>query len=79
MNMLVSGITVKGDKKIAYVCFEENSRIAEGIIPDCKIIRNTGFSEDEVNQLEIYMQNNLVMLKKQAAGVDPMKAFLEDD
>lgn len=79
MNMLVSGITGKGDQKIAYVCFEEDTRLAEGIIPDCKITKNKGFTDDEVHQLEIYMKDNLAMLKRQAAGINPIKALFQDD
>ena len=79
MNMLVSGVTGKGDKKIAYVRFEDDTRLAEGIIPDCKITMNAGFTDDEVHQLEIYMQENLAMIKRQAAGISPIKAMLKDD
>ncbi|HKM35558.1 MAG TPA: hypothetical protein VJY54_12595 [Lachnospiraceae bacterium] len=79
MNMLVSGMTVKGDQKIAYVRFEEDTRLAEGMIPECKITMNTGFTHDEIHQLENYMQENLPMLKRQAAGINPIKAMLQDD
>lgn len=81
MNMIVSGISEKNGEKIAYILFEENrlgkKLSAEGNIPACKIMKNEGFTEDEVSQLEKYMQDNLAMLKKQAASVNPIKALIQ--
>lgn len=77
MNMMVSGISKKDGHKVAYVMFEEGKRFAEAEIPKCKIIENHGFSEAEVVQLEIYMKANLQALKKQAAGVNPIRAMLK--
>lgn len=50
--------------------------MAEGIIPDCKISKQNGFTEEEVCQLELYMKMNLGMLKKTAAAVDPLRAIM---
>ena len=44
-------------------------RVAEGKIPDCKIISSEGFDEGEVGMLEMYMKQNLQQLKKMAAGL----------
>lgn len=78
MNMMVSGISEKEGKRVAYVLFEEDTRKAEAIIPECRIISNDGFSKEEVYQLEEYMKNNLAMLKQQAAGIHPIKAMMKD-
>lgn len=78
MNMLVSGISVIDGEKKAYILFEDENRSAEGIIPDCKIVKNNGFDDDEIGQLEIYLKCNLGELKKQAASVNPIKAMMED-
>ena len=51
-------------------------RRVEGKIPDCKIHTNSGFSEDEVSQLEAYMGRELMTLKNMAAGIHVMDAFL---
>lgn len=77
MNMIVSGVFNKNGKKTAYVRFEEDKRYAEGTIPDCKITAYNGFTDDEVEQLEAYMQGNLEMLKRQAANVNPITAMMK--
>lgn len=77
LKMSVSPICVKDGKKYAYVSFSDGIRTAEGRIPECIITSNTGFSEDELQQLEDYMQGELGKLKKMAAGIDVMKVFLE--
>ena len=69
LNMSVSPVCMKEGKKIAYVSFTDEKRCAEGRIPDCKIVSNKGFSQKEVEQLEIYMENELSRLKRMAAGI----------
>jgi hypothetical protein len=76
MNMSVSPICKKEGRKVAYVSFSDGYRNAEGEIPDCRITRNEGFDQDEIAQLEYYMEGNLGMLKQMAASVNPMDAFL---
>lgn len=78
LTMSVSGICRKDGKKCAYVTFTDGKRTAEGVIPDCKITRSVGFSEEETGQLELYMKLNLDSLKKQAAGISPFRAMLRD-
>ncbi len=76
VTMSVSPIIGKDGKKCAYVSFEEGARCAEGKIPDCAIISNKGFSQEEIMQLEDYMRKELKNLKKMAAGVNVMRAFM---
>ena len=78
LNMSVSPICRQGDKKCAYVYFSDDNRNAEGIIPDCCIIKNEGFDENEVSALEEYMRSQLATLKRMAANVNVMKAFMGD-
>ncbi len=78
MNMMVSGVVDKNGEKVAFIRFEEEKRMAEGIIPACRITKNEGFTAEEVSQLEMYMKGNLAMLKKQAAGVNPIKSMMQD-
>lgn len=77
VRMSVSPICVKDGKKYAYVTFEEGDFMAEGIIPDCKITKNKGFSQLQVEQLELYMQRELTQLKKMAAGINVFDAFMK--
>lgn len=77
LNMSVSPICVKDGEKYAFVSFTDGERFTDGKIPDCKITLNKGFSQEEVKQLESYMQSELPQLKKMAAGIRVMDAFLK--
>lgn len=76
LNMSVSAIcqNEKGDK-YAFVNFTDDVRAAEGKIPECKILKNEGFAEIEVAQLEKYMRDHLTELKKMSAGIDIFSGF----
>lgn len=76
LKMSVSPICQKDGKRVAYVSFSDSKRSAEGIIPECKITKNQGFSNEEAEQLEAYMKQQLATLKKMAASVNAMDAFL---
>ena len=78
LNMSVSPICVKDGKKYAYIMFSDEVRSAEGTIPDCRIINNNGFLEEEVNQLEAYMKRSLPELKKLAAEQNAFNAMRKE-
>lgn len=75
MQLSVSPVCSKDGEKFAFVTFTDGEcnaqelRVAEGKIPDCKIISSKGFDEGEVGMLEMYMKQNLLQLKKMAAGI----------
>lgn len=54
-----SGVLTKGEKKFIRVRFERENGVgvdyAEGMIPDCKIEKQQGFSADEIRQMEEYL------------------------
>ncbi|MBQ8592072.1 MAG: hypothetical protein IJ485_04935 [Lachnospiraceae bacterium] len=77
LNMSVSPVCVKDGKQYAFVTFSDGKRLAEGKIPACKIISNDGFGKDEVEQLEAYMHKELQQLKKMAAGIRIIDAFMK--
>lgn len=77
LNMSVSPVCVKDGEKYAFVTFSDGERVAEGRIPDCKIISNKGFSKDEAVQLEVYMERELPTLKKMAVGIKLLDAFMK--
>lgn len=77
MNMLVSPVCVKDGRQYAFVSFADGERSAEGRIPDCKILSSYGFTEGEVAQLEDYMKRELTSLKKMAAGIRIIDAFMK--
>lgn len=78
MDMSVSPICEKEGQKYAFVTFSDGKRIAEGRIPECKLISGEGFSEEEKQALEDYMRSQLTTLKKMAAGVNVFSAFLKN-
>ena len=75
--MSVSAVCVKDGEKFAFVSFSDGNRVAEGKIPECKIVSNKGFTDDEVGMLELYMKSELRQLKKMAAGVRLIDAFMD--
>lgn len=77
MNMSVSSVCEKEGKKYAFVTFSDGSRMAEGRIPECVIVSNSGFTQDEVKMLELYMKNDLSHLKRMAAGVRWIDGFMD--
>ena len=77
LKMSVSPICAKDGEKYAFVSFTDGARTAEGKIPDCKIIFSNGFSAEEVEQLEIYMKQELSQLKRMAAGIRLIDAFMK--
>lgn len=77
VNMSVSPICVKDGQKCAFVSFVDGDRSADGRIPDCKIMTSIGFTEEEVGQLEDYMRRELSQLKRMAAGIRLIDAFLK--
>lgn len=78
LKMSVSPVCTdaKGEK-YAFVSFSDQKREAEGRIPECRIIRNKGFNDWEIEQLENYMKKELTKLKKIAAGNNVLKAFMK--
>lgn len=78
LNMWVSQVFGKEGKQYAFVSFAGGGRTAEGKIPDCVITSHSGFSAEEITQLEDYMRRELPGLKRMAASVDVMGAFLNN-
>ena len=78
LSVAVSPICEKDGKKYAFVSFTEGEKYAEGKIPDCTIVSNKGFSDEDIRVLELYMKNDLARLKRMAAGVNVLGAFMKD-
>ena len=56
VKMTHSGFVRKDGKRVVLVRFERGSDVAEGRIPPCTIEKNEGFSQEEVEGLEHYME-----------------------
>lgn len=75
LQMSVSPICEKDGKKYAYIQFSDGTRLAEGKIPSCEIVKNQGFTESEVEQLSAYMKEHLQELKSIAARLNAFDAI----
>ena len=75
VRMSVSPVCMKDGERYAYVSFVDGERVAEGKIPECKLVSNKGFSIEEAEQLEAYMRSELASLKRMAAGIRVFDAF----
>ncbi|MCR5770139.1 MAG: hypothetical protein K6G87_02760 [Butyrivibrio sp.] len=79
IKMSVSGaVKNKSGQKVVYVTFEDKERSAEGVLPEGKILKNTGFTQEEIKALEQYMISQKDAIIQMARTVNPMKAFLSD-
>lgn len=62
LNLIYSCLLHKDDKQIVRVTFEETDskggKFAEGIVPDGIIEKQKGFTEEEIVQLETYLQTH---------------------
>lgn len=62
LNLIYSCLLHKDNKQIVRVTFEETDskgeKFAEGIVPEGIIEKQKGFTEEEIEQLEIYLQTH---------------------
>jgi len=77
VRMSVSPVCMRDGERYAYVSFVDGERVAEGKIPECKLVSNKGFSIEEAEQLEAYMRSELASLKRMAAGIRVFDAFMK--
>lgn len=79
MTMTYSAIVRdKDNKKIVRVTFERTGalgkEIAEGLIPECIITKQKGFSQEEIQGLEQYLRaNNDDIMEKAKVISNPLK------
>ena len=55
IKMSVSSMTRTKDRKAVYVL--DGDKTAEFTLPGCALVKNNGFSEDEVKSLKEYVDN----------------------
>lgn len=59
LRMTYSGLLLKDGEKMVRVCFERGkSDYAEGIVPRGSIEKSSGFTQEEIEQLRVYIQEN---------------------
>ena len=64
------------DSKAVYVLFEDGAKSAEFSLPEGKLVRKDGFSDEEIAQLADYIENEQDSIFSLAKEINPMKAFL---
>ena len=79
IQMSVSLMTRTKESKAVYVLFTDGDKNAEFSLPNCTLLNNRGFSDEEIGQLEEYVKNEQDTIFELAKTVNPMKAFLGDD
>ncbi len=75
--MSVSSMTRTKDNKAIYVLFTDEDKSAEFAIPDCRLIKNAGFSQEEIDRLLDYIRNEQDTILTLAKSINPLKAFME--
>ena len=76
VNMMVSGIIRKKGEKFVHVSIQRGQDEAEYIFPECRLEKSQGFTEEELNQLLIYVKGSQAEIMEHARKVNPMKAML---
>ena len=61
-----------------YVDFTDGDKSAEFVIPEVKLVRNKGFSDEEIAQLTDYAMNSQDEIYKIAKTINPIKSFMKE-
>ena len=78
VEMMVSCVVVKDNRKLVRVSFLRGRDFAEGVLPDGMIEKSRGFTAEEVQKLENYLRVNRQEILKQAKEIDPLRKWLGD-
>ena len=76
IKMSVSGFVGEGEKRHICVLFERDKDMAELHIPSYKVMANRGFTQDELKRMVDYIKENETEIKRNAQGINIMRAFL---
>ena len=76
IKMSVSSLTRNKDKKAIYVFFQDGDKTAEFTLPGCELVKNKGFSDDDIRQLKDYINNEQDTIFAMAKQVNPLKAMM---
>lgn len=73
IRMLVTSMIHKDGKAFTRVSFLRDKDWAEGVVPGGRIEKSKGFSKEEIEKLEIYLEGEQEMILTQAKGVNPIR------
>ncbi|MBO4920824.1 MAG: hypothetical protein J5372_02795 [Lachnospiraceae bacterium] len=77
INMSVSSMTRSKEKKAVYVFFQDGEKTAEFTVPGCELLKNNGFSDEDISQLKAYITNEQDTIFDMAKQVNPLKAMMK--
>ena len=76
IKMNVSSLIRKDGDKAIYVMFTDGDKEAEFVVPECRLLNNKGFADEEIRSLTDYIKNEQDYIYSIAKKVNPMKAFM---
>lgn len=78
VRMTYSGILNHKGKKTVQVIFERGDfSSAEGSVPEGKITKSTGFSPEEIEELQQFLLDNTNDILERARLINPMRGFMK--
>ena len=78
LKMSVSTMIRTKDNKAVYVLFEDDHRSIEFALLEGNLVRNNGFSDDEITRLKEYVDNERDSIFEMAKKINPMRELLGD-
>lgn len=69
MTMTYTSVLTKDNKPMISLLFERKGDKCEAIVPDCKVTKNNGFSDEEVKAIEQYLAANKKMIIENSKGI----------
>ena len=78
VNMSISSLVPVNGKKAAFVHFSDKEKTAEFIMPECRKVSNSGFTEDEQQMLLEYVILEKDSIMDMAKRVDPLGKFMKE-
>ena len=78
IKMSVSSMTRNGDNKAVYVFFQDGKKSAEFALPECRVVKNSGFDEEEIEKLREYVDGERESIFGMARKINPVKALMKE-
>ncbi len=78
IRMNVSLLSTTGDKRVIYVVFTDGEKSAEFSMPEAALVKNEGFSPEELEQLTDYAKNNRDEIYNISKQINPIKSFMKE-
>ena len=76
VKLTYSSIVSAGGKPVVAITFERGADVAEGTVPEGKIRSSRGFSEEEVQQLSAYLDQNKEQIMQEARKISSLGHLL---